>query len=277
MRRTSYRRPPLLLAALVAGACASAPPADVPVPETGVAFAYRPVTAATYVFTDSAVFEMQFGNVSFAAAGTASIDLATVPEGIRLNARLVDFRGAFNGPTGASTADESGVKGPFQWTMSTSGQIIDKKLPEMTDDFEQISRSGDPLRSLVIPLPRTPILRGASWTDTIVVRESGETSVDNRAVVTSTWTGDSLVAGRTLRVIRSTMDNDLNITASTGGMTVSQKLKGSTRATTLWDPDRGLPVERVSTSDLSGTLDVAEAGMSGIPVKARLTSRLRMQ
>lgn len=269
-RPTFRSAAPLLL---LAAACAQPAPPAPPVQPTA-SFSYQPNPAVMYSIADSADFEMQFGNIGFGSQAVARVELAPVDSGIRLTATLTDFDGSFTGPTGRTTATEAGARGAFVWTLSPAGRIIDSKLPTMTEEFEQVARSGDMLRALIIPLPRGPVTRGTSWTDTIVTREERETKVDNTTIVTSTWSRDSTIAGTEYRVIESTMQNQLSVEGQNNGMTVKQRLTGQTLSTALWDPARGILVSRISRGELNGTLDVVEAGMTGVPIKARIRSRV---
>lgn len=266
-------------AALLLGACAAAPsqPAAPPV----ASFAYAPVAQAALVYevADTADFSMQFGDIAFGSTGTVRVDVADADTALTLTARVVDFQGGFTGPTGTVRADESGVTGPFVFTISRKGEVLGRDLPEMTPAFEQVARSGDPIRALILQLPEGPIARGTPWTDTVVVEEttSDAAQVDNRVIVTSTWTRDTVVAGTTLRVIESTAENQVHTRAKSGGMDVETRLSGTTRATALWDPARQILVSRSAVGTLGGTVDVPAAGLSGIPMNATIKATAVLQ
>jgi hypothetical protein len=275
------RRTRALLIAICAGACAKAapPPPAAPVPLVALAYATSAAQPVRYSLSDSLVFEAQMARTEVASKGI--FELTVAPDSAsraRVTARVIDFEGRFtNGVVGASTtADERGVGGSFRITLTPRGEVLDLRRPTMTPEFQQVSRSGDIVRSLFLRLPGKGVALGASWTDTIRASETDEgmTTV-NQSVVTSTWVRDTLVDTRTLRIIESRAQNTVDVTGATPAGAMRQHLAGTSTARTLWDAERDLLVTRTSGGELTGTLEVPQMG--AIPVRAQIRSRIALQ
>ena len=264
---------PFLLAA-----CASAPPAPPPPPPEPLAYGVGVPGSATYVVADTTHFDAQMAQTDIAVRASVALDFAADTAGaLRVTGNVTDLDGRFtNSATGGTmSADESGVRGEFRMVVTREGEIRDFSRPDMTPVVQQVTRSGDLLRSLFLRVPGRAVPRGFAWTDTIAAEESSEgTTTRTRSVVTSTWTGDTIVGGRTLRVIESTSQNTIDLTGSVQGTSIRQHLEGATTARSLWDAARGLLVWRRSAGTLTGSMELPQVG--SLPVRVQLTNTVEL-
>jgi hypothetical protein len=105
----------------------------------------------------------------------------------------------------------------------------------------------------------------------------GGTNVSVDDVVTSTFVRDTVVGGRTLALITTSAQRAVNISGSSDGATITQRLTGPGTGRALWDIERGLLVERSESWELSGTFDLPQMGISGLPVTAHRSGKLAMK
>ncbi len=91
---------------------------------------------------------------------------------------------------------------------------------------------------------------------------------DMTQVIRSTWSRDTLVAGKSLIVITSVISTDMQLSGSNQGVEIAQRLSGTSTAVTLWDPAAGVVVERTEEGTSSGTADLPGFNMSDIAVNA---------
>src|SRR5690606_4943953 len=133
-------------------------------------------------------------------------------------------------------------------------------------------------RALFVRLPGRVVQPGATWVDTARVAEESEgLSSMFEAVVTSTWAGDTAVAGRTLRVIRTRSAVRLDVQGVTQGVEIRQRLTGESSGAVLWDAERRLLVAREEDAVLNGTMELPAMGMQGIAVRSRSRTRLALR
>jgi hypothetical protein len=109
-----------------------------------------------------------------------------------------------------------------------------------------------------------------------VTDEAEGMTTTNQIIVRSTLAGDSTVGGRQLKLIRSEATIHTTMGGSVQGMEIRQRLEGTTTATSLWDPARGVLVERIEFQNSNGTMDMPSMNMTGIPVTARGKGILRL-
>ena len=257
-----------------------------PAPPAGTAVAYQAPSGdgLTYAMADTVTLTFAGGvlaNVRIEAGYYASVATTwqEADGGFRVTARVQDFSGELRNPMAGNTrADEEDVEGEWVVRLSPRGTTELLARPTVSRAFRDVVGTDDLLRNLFLRLPRGPVRRGDSWTDTISVEERSADEVEtSTAIVTSTWAGDSVMGGRTLWIIRSTTETTLRIEAVSDGTRVVQELEGGTTAETLFDPERGHIVRSSEQGLLSGTLDVAAAGLTQVPLTARVRRHLTLR
>lgn len=280
------KRSLLILAAGAVTACGSNPPPEPPAP-SGTVLGYSAVApaAATYVFTDSSGFDIQGGaigniNARIGTAGTANVAYAQNAGALEATITITDFDGSMvnSAMGGGPTATESDVTGAAVVTVAPDGAPTIGAMPELTRAAESVGLSKSFFRRFFARLPARAVQPGTSWVDTVdVTDDSGGTTAQVRDILTSTFVKDTVVNGRTLAVISSTADRTLSISGVNEGVEIKQTLTGTSTGRVLWDAERGMLVTRVESSELSGTFDLPQMGMTGLPVTARSNSTLTLQ
>jgi hypothetical protein len=270
---------------LLAGCVASQPSAP-PAP-AGVALRYAataPVTAA-YNFADSSGFNIRGGAigdiaVTARASGAADATLAPKDSGVEMRIKVTDLTGTFTNSAmgGTINATEADVQGEAVLTLSPRGVLTIAQLPTTTRNAQGIGMGAGFFRRFTVRLPAGPVQRGATWTDTVTASEdnAGVKSTVNDVVAT-TWARDTVVAGRTLHVLTHSTQRTLEISGTSEGVQIAQKLSGTATGYTLWDPQRSLVAERYENTDLSGTFDLPAMGISGLPVTAKGSGRITLR
>jgi hypothetical protein len=245
------------------------------------ALAYGPpaVPAAIYAYGDTTELNTQMGVVEVRSRGTLELAFEPAATGLRATARWVDFEGRLASPQGTVDADESGVEGAFVLNVDERGRVELVDVPRLTEAFRQVAGAPAMMaQGLFIRLPGRPVEPGAMWVDTVRVTEESEGLTSTfQAVVTSTWAGDTVVAERTLRVIRRAGVLSLGVQGVTQGVEIQQSLTGESVGVALWDPERRLLVAREENGELRGTMELPALGAQGVPVRARTRTRLALQ
>jgi hypothetical protein len=133
-------------------------------------------------------------------------------------------------------------------------------------------------RSFFVQLPDGGVRPGDVWVDTVHTSDSeAGTVVSVDDVVTSTFVRDTVVDGRTLAVIATSAQRAVNISGSSDGVPIAQRLTGPGNGRALWDVERGLLVERSESWELSGSFDLPQMGISGLPVSAHRSGKLALK
>jgi hypothetical protein len=131
---------------------------------------------------------------------------------------------------------------------------------------------------MFVRLPGRAVPSGTSWTDTVSINEeTAGMSTAVRSIVISTLRGDTTVAGARLLVIDSNIDATQQVSGNNQGVEVRQNIAGTSNAVTLWDPARGVLVERREEGVLTGTMELPAMGMSGLPVNVRQSQVIRLR
>jgi hypothetical protein len=119
---------------------------------------------------------------------------------------------------------------------------------------------------------------GAVWVDTIsATDENAGTKASLNDIVTSTFVKDTVVNGRTLALITTTSQRTLNVTGTSQGVEIAQKLIGTSTGTVLWDIQQKLLVDRTEKGELAGTFDLPAMGVTGLPITAHGALRIAQQ
>ena len=270
-------------AALLAACSSSKPQPTVPAPEAPpsldrptLAYSVPAAPLATYEYADSTASNIQAGaagaiRVNLGAHGV--VDLGFEPSGSNLKVTLTvkEFAGSFVNSAGGGVvaAGLSDVKGPAVLTLTPRGEITFLTKPEMTPIFRQVAGSDGIFRRFFTRLPGRTVQAGATWTDTLTTQEVNEgLTTRTQNIVTSTLARDSVVRGRTLLVITSVSQRTLEMTGTTQGVEIVQKLSGPANSITLWDPVRKLVVSRTETVRMTGTFDLPAMSMTNMPISS---------
>jgi hypothetical protein len=268
-------------------ACApSTPPAPAPAP-SAVIFGYGETapTTATYAFADSSGFSIQggaIGNITatIGSAGTAAVTYARNAGNLEATIAVTDFTGAMTNSAmgGGPTATEADISGAAVVSLTPAGAPNVTVMPTLSKAAEGVGMSKSFYRRFFIRLPARAVQPGASWVDTLnIVDETGGSKAEVTDIQTSTFVTDTVVNGRTLALIITIADRRLNIAGVNEGVEIRQTLTGKSNGRLLWDAQRRIMFERIETSELSGTFDLPQMGMTGLPVTARSNSRVTLR
>lgn len=262
-------------------ACAGGPAS--PAPERALAYDV-PEAAPTYSTADTMRFMIQAGDmgsvqIAVQYQGTAQLTFEPAAGDFNVTVSLVSFEGRFSNPmAGSLDSDASGLGGPIVVRVTSRGETELVEVPSVTDAFDQIAGPDELVRDFFVRLPGRPVEVGGTWTDTIRSRTEGAgTLTISQSILTATVDGDTTMAGRTLRLIRTVYDNTLNLSGTSGGTRVSQRLTGTTTGYFLWDMERRLLFERHEEGSLSGSLSLPDMGIDGLPVEATVKRVVRLQ
>jgi hypothetical protein len=248
----------------------------------GLSYASPDPDPATYAFTDTAVFTIASAlgpmEVVTGQAGTAELDFRHWRADGTVVVRFPEWRGVFRNTTqGEVTAAAADIGGPFTVALTPTGDVTVVDTPSLGAVVLDIAGPEGLVRPLFVHLPARPVEPGTQWVDTVTtVEERSGMRSEVRSRIISTLSGDTVVAGRRLLVIRTAAESAVHVTGRSGGVEVVQRLEGGTRGMVLWDASAHVLVERTATGTLSGTLELA-AGMEPMPVRAELRRTVRLR
>ncbi|HEX6558734.1 MAG TPA: hypothetical protein VF021_04710 [Longimicrobiales bacterium] len=271
---------------LLLPACASAPSTTPVQPASRtIAYAVPSPATATYAFADSSSFDIQSGamgdiHANIGSAGIAEITYSAKGPDVETNIRITQLAGSMTNSQmgGGPSATQADIEGAAVLAVSPRGIATVTTMPKLTPAVEQIGVTEGFFRRFFVRLPAAQVGKGAVWVDTIAVNEKHEQiTSDLRDVVTSTLVGDTVVNGRTLSHITTMTQRNLTIAGMNQGVSIAQKLTGTATGSILWDAQRNLLVERTEQTELSGTFDLPQMGMTGMPLKARGNGRLTLR
>lgn len=254
-----------------------------PVEPAVLAYEVPEPNAVAYQFGDTARFAIEAGPmgtmmVTGTQEGMAEVIFREAGNGVDAEVRFPELAAAFSVPQqGAQRADASDIQGPVGLHVGPGGRVTVTDTPTIGRDLAAIVGVESLVRPLFVSLPARSVGPGDSWVDTVRTAEStGETTSTGTSVITTTLVRDTLVDGRTLLLLRTVAENDLEVAGLSGGVEIQQLLAGTTRGTVLWDPERHLLVAREEQGELSGTLEMPEMGMAGLPVRGTIRRSVRL-
>lgn len=264
-------------------ACASAPPA----PETTaptLAYVIPPVNPATYLITDTTRVAVEGSdgrnlNTTAALRARAALGMHTDSIGMLASVRLLSVSGAFDAAGTVTTRVDSADVPAGAALLRMSGRGVDSAMhaPHMSRELLRVTGGASFFQHFFTRLPDAPVEPGYVWTDTVTHQDDAAgVQSRSRTIMTSSLQGDTVVEGRTVRVIASRLATTIELQGVVDGMQVRQQLTGTGTARTLWDDEQGLLVRREETSMASGTLDLPALDMRGVPVQASTRRLLRL-
>ncbi len=248
-----------------------------------LAYAAPQEGALTYAFEDSTTFSIDTGEMGAmepvaTLAGTAELVLGGDTSGLIASLRFPRLRGSFDNPgQGTRLVTGQDVRGAFRLAVSRRGGVTVIDSPSLTAAFNDVSGPETLPRLFFVSLPGRPVTPGDRWVDTVVVREgaSGTTSEIRREVET-TFVGDTVAGGRPLLRLGTRSRMEVDITGTSGGVEIRERLTGVISGAALWDRDRALLVERTEDGHLHGTLEIRTPGAPPLPVTARVHRLVRL-
>lgn len=265
-------------------ACASAPPAPEITAPT-LAYVIPPVNPATYLIADTTrvAVEAQDGrnlNTTAAVRARAAVGMHLDSIGMLASVRLVSVSGAFEAAGTVTTRVDSAdvPSGATLLRMSARGVDSTMHAPHMSRELLRVTGGGSFFHHFFTRLPGGPAEPGYVWTDTVTLHDDAAgIQSRTRTIMTSSLQGDTVIDGRTVRVIASRLATLIELQGVVDGMQVRQQLTGTGTARTLWDDEQGLLLLREETSTTKGTLDLPALEMRGVPVQANTRRLLRLQ
>jgi hypothetical protein len=184
-----------------------------------------------------------------------------------------------NSATGAiPSATEADIEGAAVLKLTPRGSATVVSLPKLGQNIQRVGISNSFFRRFFARMPGATVQPGAMWMDTISISEDNAgTKAEIRDIVTATFARDTTVNGKRLALLTLSSARTLNISGSNEGVQIAQKLAGTSTGRVLWDIERGVIVERTETSDLTGTFDLPQMGMTGLPITAHGNSRISLR
>lgn len=257
---------------LVLSACAAAPrPGDVGAHP--LRYEVPTTNPTTYAFTAATAFSIDAGPIGTMTAGSEQAGLAELvfrrdDPGVESTIRILEYAGRFENPNqGALEVDESDIGGSWTVRVDERGRLEMVDAPRLSGAAADLAAQENMIRPLFALLPGGVADPGATWLDTVTTNErTRRTTTRWRSVIRSTLTGDTVVDGRWLVVIRTEAATTIEIEGSSGGVEVIQRLAGTTLGTILWDPVAALLVARTDGGEMEGTLELPGTGFGGLPV-----------
>lgn len=199
------------------------------------------------------------------------------PEGADTRVSLVveDFEGRMTNPMAPEvTATEGQIDGSVEFLLDRRGRPTILSLPTTSGGAAQLFDGWELVHGFVPRFPEGGVAPGATWADTISYAPEGSGMTGTvRQVVRYAAAGDSVIEGRSYRVIRAESDDRVEQRGATGGMQIAQTLEGTSTHLYLWDEEAGVLHSAQVESTLSGSMNVDVAPMP-LGVRARGTSTL---
>ena len=265
-------------ASLALGACASGtagPPA--------LAYGLPDPPAVAYAAGDSLSIQISAlgQTLELTMNATASYDVAFAPgtgDGVQATLSVRDLQAQVSLPmAGPMTVDEEIVQGDLVLALGPRGDVTILESP-VVEEAASLFFAGPTIAHSFFPaLPGTAVRPGDTWVDTVSYADEGDTGESSqRSVLTYTVLADSLVAGRSLVEIGFEGSEEMRQTMAFQGADMEMETSLTVEGRVLWDPERGLMVERESLSRGTGTVTIATMG-TPLPTRVETRSRVRLQ
>ncbi len=273
MRRTLG----ITLFTLLAASCGGVPPSP-------PALAYGKGTGGglSYDFADTTEVDVsvmgQSMQLSQRGVATWDVSLSNTPSGVDVVMTVRSLEATLSQPMGAPVrVDQSAVRGSLAFSLDRVGGASITSSPSVADEASQMV-SGLSLAHGFFPgLPGRAALPGDSWVDTVSWSgDEGPGSRSERAVLSYTVVGDTVVAGRPLLLISVTGETTVANEMVLAGMAVSQRSDLEVEGHVLWDLQTGTMFEQVRLASGPGQVSVPIAP-APLPIRVRTTQRTRVQ
>ncbi len=266
-----------LLALLSGSACASAgggpsssPPLAYRVPAGGAATFHQADTVGVSVDVNG-----QSIDVSQTTTATVDMTFTEAPEGMRVSATYAALDARVSNPmTGTQSASADDVEGPLVFTVDPRGAGTLVSGPQLSGSADELFNAAVTAATFFPRLPDRVVAVGDTWTDTIQVEApQGPGEITTSSAVTYTLAGDTTVAGRRMRRVTYTSDDQRTVSTRQQGMDIEQDLDGTSNGWFLWDVEAGTLWEQYSDGTYTGTMNVPQAPFP-MGLRIRATSHL---
>lgn len=265
---------------LLVAACAGGPPEPAVPPM--LAYDLPEPPTSTYLLGDTTRVEVDAAGQSFdlsvASRAELTMEYARIAggRGLRVTARIVDFRGHADNPMGAaSSVGIDDVTGVLVFDLDRRGRARIVSALEADGVAGQLLQPESFVAELVPRLPGRPVVTGSAWSDTISWESSGGDASSSATVVRSyTVTGDTVVGGRGYLKVRFEGDEERVISGRLMGSTFRQELAGPGAGHFLWDAEARRVESVEAASTLTGTMEIPLLSFP-LSVRVRNTQRVR--
>ena len=276
MRRTTGRIPLSVLATAVAVGCAGP---GAPSPADTLTYGVPSPPTAVYQIEDTMSIAMDTPGGAMEILGTGSVTLRlefrTDPGGVAVVGTVDAFSGSLANPLmGTETAGLEDLGGELGVVIGGSGVVENASFPELSGPVAQVS-SFPVLAYLLFPrLPDGDVEPGATWVDTVTISTDSEPASTTTSIATHTLVGDTVVEGQSLVHIAVHTELETEATMEQGGMSLTQRVAGSTDGFFLWDPARRLVAYAEYARDMEGTVSMGTMGGMGMAITGPTRIRL---
>lgn len=250
-------------------------------PPTPPALAYRvPAEAvASYTVTDTGSISIealgQSMAIDVAAEASYGLAFARADDGVQVTVSVEDLDATITIPmAGPMSIDESSVAGDLVFTLDRRGDVTVVSTPEIDAAAGQLVPPQQIAHSFFPGLPGTAVSVGDTWTDTIAYEMGAEGS--QRSILEYTVVGDTLVDGSSLLRIAFRGTAEMTQALSMQGTELSQTTNLEMEGRVLWDFQRGIMFERVSSASGTGTVR-ADLLPAELPTRFEMRSRARLR
>ncbi len=253
-------------------ACAGSGGPSGPGPAGALAYAVPAASPLVYEIADTTAISMDIAgtpvDINGYSESTMQVAYAQVGSGVRATARFTALTGSFANSMGPTeTLSAADMPGPATLTVGPRGDVTVSDAPVLTERAAQILGTQGAWLRLFARLPGRAATPGTAWTDTVQVNDdAGGMASATTVILTSTLAGDTTVAGRQLRLIRTTGRVTTRVAGNNQGVEVRQTLTGTSEGIVLWDPSLNALAQRDETTLMNGTMELPAMGMAGIPV-----------
>jgi hypothetical protein len=174
-------------------------------------------------------------------------------------------------PQGTTTPDTRPALGrPFLLRFDARGDVDTRSVPTFPEDFP--SDLAHQFNDFFVRLPTAPLRRGMEWADTVrreMRTPSGRTLRTVRAGRFRVR-GDTLVRGTRAWIVETRMQNRVESTGPTQGVTLTSVMEGTEEGELLFSAARGVMLGRRRTGTLEGRVELT-GGPEPVQVPHRLT------
>lgn len=187
-------------------------------------------------------------------------------DGLMLTGTLRELSGVMNTPMGEMPMNASAAE-PVQVRLGARGpdpeELMKAQVAAGMPNSPEDGLASQRALAALLMLPGRELRVGETWTDTTRLSPTIEGMQTDVTVITrGTYTGDTIVGGRTLNVLDITSEMTNRVSGSMQGMDMTQTMTAETRERVLWDSARHVALHRDGTSDIRSEIAVPAQGMT---------------
>lgn len=210
-----------------------------------------------YLVTDTAVISIEALGQSLAlelgSAARYAVAFARADDGLEVTVGVEELDATVAVPmAGPMTFDESSVTGELVFTLDRRGEVAVLSTPEIGEAARQLVPPEQMAHSFFPTLPGTAVSMGERWVDTVAFET--DQGGGQRTILAYTVVGDTLVDGADLLHITFAGTSELTQALAMQGTRIEQTTNLEIAGHVLWDLQRGLMIERVTTMNGGGTV-----------------------